>query len=781
MQLSKGFSALPNISYFLMKFFKSIACSLWTFVFVFSVFTEEMQAQLHFYESTFNGGVTSGGWSPQVSGTGTGNFEVFIEPGSTIHAAFIIASRLGPGDGIVNLNGIDYPLNILNQTTGPFPTLYGDPSAVHVVEVTTDLDPNITNFQISGGAPYQDFQLVVFYENPLLSLVTGAIFLNTVNLIVPSSEWILEFDSPIVNAEDVALCFFNSYQCDNSADAENITVNGNFIGTTGSQDSNSEWCTGTIGSFYYQNAIVYALGDDNVDQTVNGSEALSDAAELVPNGSDEITVLFEHVSGNTDNHQWSIVAAYGSTCQAEAPEIVANSVCLGENISFSETSGNAYSSWNWNFDDNSTSNLQNPDHTYSESGEYNVILNVMNSEGCINSLSLPVTVYPLPDISVEVTGGCNNDEYTLTAEGADSYVWNPGDFTSNEITVNINQPTTFQIVGNNVFECQSIFNFDFAPIEPMEIELEILSNPTCENPTNGAINVNTTGGLAPFTYVWSPLGSASGLNENLESGLYSVTIIDARGCSYSSEVLELISTGLPNVVISGPTFLCPGETITLTASGANNYEWSTGETDESIEVSPEVNTTYSVIGYNGLCESSASAEINVNNPAIWNLADEYFIELGQSIQLNAGISGIYEWYPTTGLSCSNCQNLIASPNITTLYTVTFTDAESGCTTEHLVLINVEVVTLFIPNVVTLTEDDFNETFHIVGGPFREPLLKIFNRWGNLLFETSDPLRGWNLKINGERAPSGTYYYFFQYDSLSGTKQREGHFTIIGMP
>lgn len=762
------------------SFQKCIKVHFIVIVFFTLLISQPINAQLHFYEATFNGGVTSGGWSPEVFGTGTGSFDIYIEPGSTIQAAFIIAGRLGPGDGTVTLNGIDYGLSLLNQITGPFTTLYGDPSAVHVVDVTSDIDPAITNYQISGGTPYQDFQLVVFYDNPLLSVVTGAIFLNTVSLNVASSLWTLDFETPVINADDVAMCFFNSYQCDMGADAENITVNGTYIGTTGTQDSNSGWCTGTLGSFYYQNAAVTALGDDNVDQAVNAGEALSDAAALIPNGSDQVTVLFEHAGGNQDNHQWSIVTVYGSSCQAQAPEISATTVCLGESTSFDEMSGNTYSSWNWDFGDDSTSAEQNPEHTYATAGDYNVVLSVADAEGCFNALNVMVTVHPLPEITIGLTGGCDDDEYTLVASGAQSYVWNPGNFSTTEISVNLDISTTFQITGTSEFGCVSTLEYDAIPVEPLEVNLEILANPSCEDATSGSLSAEVQGGLEPFTYVWSPLGSSTEINSELSAGVYSVTVTDARGCSITSAPIELVQTGLPDVIISGPTFLCPGESITLTASGANTYEWSTGETGNSIEVSPDISTTYTVTGNNGLCENSASTEVEVYTASNWNLFEEYLIEFGQSIQLNASISGDYTWTPSDGLSCSDCPNPLASPSVTTLYSVVVEDSETGCVSEHLVLINVEVVTIFIPNIVTLTEDGLNEAFRIEGGPFRNPNLSIYNRWGNLLFETTDPLRGWNLKIDGERAPSGTYYYIYTYETLSGSKNREGHFTLIGL-
>jgi gliding motility-associated-like protein len=754
------------------------------FIYLFAFFLTGFSSafgQLHYYEETYNGGVTAAGWSPEVFGAGTGNFSIFIEPGSTIQAAFLIASRLGPGDGLVTLNGIDYNLSLLNQVTGPFSTLYGDPSAVHLIDVTADIDPSVTNYTITGGAPYQDFQLVVFYDNPSLSVVTAALFLNTVNLNVASSEWTLDFETPVLNADEVAMCFFNSYQCDMVGDAENITVNGTYIGTVGTQDSNSGWCTGTIGSFYYQNASITALGDDNADQGVNAGEALSDVSALVPDGSDQITVLFEHVSGNQDNHQWSIVTAFGSSCQALAPELEVSNVCLGETSTFEEISGNTYSSWTWNFGDSNSSADQNTSHVYGSPGQYNASLTVADSEGCLNTISVPITVYPIPTISVDLNGGCDSDEYTLVANGASTYVWNPGNVTSEEITITLDEPTTYEIVGTSEFGCEAVFEFEAVPVEPLQVDLTILSNPTCEEATSGSILANVEGGMEPYEFVWSPIGSNNALNNNISAGVYSVTITDARGCIITSDPIELLQTGLPEVVITGPEFICPGESVVLSASGAVSYEWSTGEIGSSIEISPESNTTYTVTGNNGLCENTASFDVEVYTAANWNLSEEYLIELGQSIQLNGAINGTYTWTPSDGLSCTNCPNPVASPTSTTLYTVVVQDAETGCVSEHLVLINVEVITLFIPNVVTLTQDEFNETFSVLGGPFRNPTLTIYNRWGNLLYTTSDPLKGWNLKIDGERAAGGTYYYIFEYDSLSGRKKREGHFTLLGLP
>jgi len=747
--------------------------------FCFSIcFTSTSWSQLDFYETTFNGGVTVGGWSPEVFGTGTGNFSIYIEPGSSILVAYLVAGRLGPGDGNVTLNSFTYPLDLSNQITGPFSTLYGDPCGVHVVDVTNDIDPAITNYEISGGTPYQDFQLIVFYENPLLSSIVGAIFLNVVNLNTASSQWALNFDNAIVNADEVALSFFNSYQCDMASDSESITVNGTLLGNTGTQDSNSGWCTGTLGNFYYQNASIQALGDDDANQSVNAGDALSDVAALVPNGSTSIDVLFQHAGGNSDNHQWSIVAAFGSSCQAAIPTIVANNVCLGEETTFVEESGNPFANWSWNFGDQSSSSDQNTFHTYSSPGEYTVILSVTDQDGCINNISSTVIVYDQPQIQIALSGGCEGEPYILTASGAENYSWNPGNLSGNEIEVTLEEATIFDIYGTNEFGCESTIQFEAVPVPAMEVELSVLSNSTCEDPDSGSIEAILSGGLGPFNFEWSPSGTVTSLNSQLAAGTYFVTITDSRGCILVSEPVEIIQTGLPLVLISGPDVICSGETITLSASGADTYEWSTGEDGTSIEVSPSENTTYSVVGNNGSCENSDSISIEISEPSGWSINEEYLIELGQSIQLDGNLAGTYTWSPSDGLSCINCANPIASPTTTTLYTVIFEDALTGCISEHQVLINVEIVLLFIPNVVTLTQDGLNESFRIEGGPFRNPRLLIYNRWGNLLFETTDPLKGWNLKIDGEPAAGGTYYYIFSYESLSGNKSKEGFFTLL---
>jgi len=275
--------------------------------------------QLKFFEDTYNGGVTVGGWSPTYSANGSGNFVTNVTAGSTIRAAYFIAGRLGnAANATVVLNGINYTFSAANQVTGPFTTLYGGPSGVHVIDVTADIIPAVNAYtltlpaQPSTSNRYQDFQLVVYYDNAALPAVNAVLFLNTFNLNINTNTWTLNFAVPIDNSAPVALSFFNSYQCNTTTDCENITVNGTFIGATGLNDVNSGFCGGTLGNFWYESNALGALSDDNINQAVNVGDALSNSQAIIPNNSTVVTVIFDHCNGvGADNHQWTVNVAYG--------------------------------------------------------------------------------------------------------------------------------------------------------------------------------------------------------------------------------------------------------------------------------------------------------------------------------------------------------------------------------------------------------------------------------------------------------------------------------------
>ncbi|MFM7589109.1 MAG: hypothetical protein ACKO55_08335, partial [Bacteroidota bacterium] len=154
-------------------------------------------------------------------------------------------------------------------------------------------------------------------------------------------------------------------------------------------------------------------------------------------------------------------------------------------------------------------------------------------------------------------------------------------------------------------------------------------------------------------------------------GTYTNTVTAANGCD-SVVTLNLTILTPVNSSLTADTSICPGSSITLEANGGANYLWSTGETTPVIAVTPTATTTYSVTitGVNG-CSETLSVVVAIFNSSPVNIAGNSLQSVcsGSSIQLNATGSATYFWSPISGLDNPNIPNPIASPSITTTYTV----------------------------------------------------------------------------------------------------------------
>jgi gliding motility-associated-like protein len=147
------------------------------------------------------------------------------------------------------------------------------------------------------------------------------------------------------------------------------------------------------------------------------------------------------------------------------------------------------------------------------------------------------------------------------------------------------------------------------------------------------------------------------------------------------------------------------------------------------------------------------------------------VELGFSTNLRAVVSPpgwpvSFSWSPSEDLSCPDCPNPEATPPNTTTYRVTVTDP-NGCTALDSVTVFVEKVRdLFAPNAFTPNEDGNNDFFTIFGGPGAEKIniLRIYNRWGNQVFEARDvplntALYGWDGSQRGKLLPPDVFAYY----------------------
>jgi hypothetical protein len=195
---------------------------------------------------------------------------------------------------------------------------------------------------------------------------------------------------------------------------------------------------------------------------------------------------------------------------------------------------------------------------------------------------------------------------------------------------------------------------------------------------------------------------------------------------------------IPVANISGDEDICLGTPTTLTATGGNSYQWSTGATTSAITITPPVSQLITVTVSNGGCSDTASVYITVLTPEYVDAEPDTTIVYGASVQLNADGGQSWVWQPPTWLDCSDCPNPISTPDETITYTVTATDA-NGCQSMDYVTITVDLDcgAVFIPNIFSPNGDNKNDVLYVRGNCIEVMEFIIYDRWGEKIFTGDD--------------------------------------------
>jgi hypothetical protein len=209
------------------------------------------------------------------------------------------------------------------------------------------------------------------------------------------------------------------------------------------------------------------------------------------------------------------------------------------------------------------------------------------------------------------------------------------------------------------------------------------------------VNLSSTGGIS---YNWSP---STGLNNPHSANpvatptvntLYQVVVTDDAGCTASASVIIQVRN-FEGANAGNDVTICKDESTSLNASGGVSYEWSpsTGLSNSGIFnpiANPTQTTTYTVtVTDSDGCTDQDDVEIIVNAGPIANAGNNANVCQGDGILLQASGGQFYEWSPITGLDIHTIATPMATPTVTTIYTVTVTDGD-GCTSSASVQITV---------------------------------------------------------------------------------------------
>lgn len=459
-----------------------------------------------------------------------------------------------------------------------------------------------------------------------------------------------------------------------------------------------------------------------------------------------------------------------------------NASCINDTIPFNviNTGGSTY---NWTITGGSvlSGNTTNAiTAIWSTAGTAVVSVTETNSFGCTGDpVTYSVTVNPLPIVSAGVNDTiCTGDTTSLNASGGIQYNWTPSAGLDNPTIANPSafptSTTTYTVYVTDGNGCEN----------NASVTIAVNALPIVSAGTNTAICIGTPTTLnatGATTYVWSP---SSGLSDPLiaspqanptSTTTYTVTGTDQNGCSNSAQIMVTVNL-LPLAIAIDDTILCNGSSITLTASGGVQYQWSptTGLNNPNIQnpvAGPSDPTTYTVVvtDVNG-CTDDEEVFVDINPQPVAGFEVDTIARRvdcdGINIKLiNQSTDAVdYNWNLGDGTFSTNDNPVNqypfgASVNIILIAT------NNGCADTMSMPLdfgNLEDYLKGLPNSFTPNNDGINDCFDL-----RKRLdfvecstWKIFNRWGEVVFESTNNDHCWNGKKNGsgDPCPEGTYFY-----------------------
>jgi gliding motility-associated-like protein len=252
------------------------------------------------------------------------------------------------------------------------------------------------------------------------------------------------------------------------------------------------------------------------------------------------------------------------------------------------------------------------------------------------------------------------------------------------------------------------------------------------------------------------------------------------GCESLPVVVSVTIIDPPSANVFGNSSICIGQSTILTAEGnGDSFIWNTGAAAGTITIAPGVDTWYYVTYTNGCGTAVDSVRVIVNPRPIADAGLDTIVGIGNSYELvpYGGVS--YIWSPGTWLTCTECENPITTPLLDTFYVVLVID-ENGCTATDTVFIEVDPnIHIYIPNIFSPNGDGINDELFVRGNGIVSIQFLIFDRWGALVFETTDQEIGWDGKHRGKKVNSGAFAYVLHANMIDGESRIvKGNVTIV---
>lgn len=470
--------------------------------------------------------------------------------------------------------------------------------------------------------------------------------------------------------------------------------------------------------------------------------------------------------------------------------------CVQQPIQFFDATTTAYgvvNTWNWNFGDLTTiadtSRSKDSAWLFPSAGTFQATLISTNSKGCIDTAFKTVVVRDKPIINLPFkdTLICSIDTLPLIANTVGSITWTPN---YNIINANTNNPrvfptdTTTYVVTVNDGGC----------VNKDSIKVNVLDFIRVDAGVDSAICKTDTFRLHPISdalsYIWT--ASTSVVVDDVKYPLvqplvYTKYYVTANlGKCQDRDSVAINPVPYPQVSATDVNPICFGGKVQLNANiVGSNFFWRPtntllNPTTLNPIAGPSKTTAYIITATDTVgCPKPVSDTIVVEVIPIVsvNAGRDTSIVRNQPLQLFANTNGVpvnssYLWTPNIGLNSDTILNPITILNITTdsiKYKVRVTRPE-GCFGEDEIVVRVfrTEPDIFIPTAFTPNKDGKNDVLKpITVGITQLNFFRIYNRWGQLIFETKELEKGWDGTINGVPQASGTFVFVAQGVDYTG--------------
>ncbi|WP_207491478.1 gliding motility-associated C-terminal domain-containing protein [Aridibaculum aurantiacum] len=377
----------------------------------------------------------------------------------------------------------------------------------------------------------------------------------------------------------------------------------------------------------------------------------------------------------------------------------------------------------------------------------------VNSNGCVVRDSILITNKMLPYVNLGRDSGiCQGKQLVLNAAhpSIQSFLWHDN---STQPTMVAASAGTYSVsvVGTN-----GCTNADTIQVTTNPLPVFSLGSDTslCQG-QKFTVSIN----VPNASYTWNN-GNTSNQATVEHAGWYWLDVA-VNGCK-KRDSLQVEVKPLPLVSLGNDTTLCEGNNLTLNAYNNNaTYLWNNQSNQPALLVSAP--GTYFVTANLNNCKAADTIQVAYRYKPVFSLGADTLLCAGQHLLLNPRLTNVqYLWQNgTTGSSL-----LVTEPGT---YSLTASN-NCGSKTDEIIVTR-SLCKLFLPTAFTPNNDGLNDLFRVKYPEFIKVFeMKIYNRWGQMVYHSTDPYRGWNGKFLSLEQPQGNYVWQVSYTDIEGNKE-----------